>query len=187
MPDQMTTPHGYSWMRRPGGARQATMHLLPDEPQPDPSADPGSAYWLAACGATAVLWIYPLAGNVPCVACLAAGPVPSAAVGAYPHITAEDAPLYRSPQPPAADAGPYQGDEADTTDDNFHFDSFSDLLPEGSMPVRGVKVIEYLDADGDTAYEWRRFGTADVVQLVGLLEFTKLRMVMKAQYGDDEE
>lgn len=49
-------------------------------------------------------------------------------------------------------------------------------LPEGSIPVASVEVVTYLHPVGGPAHYVRWQGTSDIVTLLGMVEYAKLRL-----------
>lgn len=151
-------PEGYSWMRRAGGARQATMHLLADDPPLDPASDPDLHIVVTACGVLGGLWVHPIAGNVPCATCLAVAPLPN-----------------RSPQPPEALPEGVGAEVADFTP----YEALG-ALPEGVTPLFGIAIVSCLHPDGSMSDELAVTGTVTARDAVGTIEAIKFRLMLMA-------
>jgi hypothetical protein len=57
------------------------------------------------------------------------------------------------------------------------FDDFDDLLPDGAVPLQGIKILRYIDTDGMTLTDWHLEGDITRHDLAGLLETTKWSML----------
>lgn len=55
-----------------------------------------------------------------------------------------------------------------------HIENYSDILPEGSLPIVGFRLLSYIAPDGKTCYRFAQVGDVAVSQLVGLLEMAKI-------------
>jgi hypothetical protein len=63
---------------------------------------------------------------------------------------------------------------------------FQDLIPTtGAIAVVGVRILGYLNQDGQMAYRFKWNGDAQATEVIGLLELIKTEMAMTA-LGKDE-
>lgn len=61
-----------------------------------------------------------------------------------------------------------------------NIDVFQDIMPEGSIPLVGMRLISYLDSQGAPRYKIRFTGEAPVTEIVGLLEMVQVEMITRA-------
>ena len=64
-----------------------------------------------------------------------------------------------------------------------------DLIPDGSILLHGVFVVEYLTPDGDSRYTVEAFGTSRTAESVGLVEVGKMLLMqaLEERREDDED
>lgn len=72
------------------------------------------------------------------------------------------------------------------------FDHIEDLLPEGATPLIAMRIVKYLNADGEGATNWHLDGNPTRQDTAGLLEIVKYDMLRSyladlVQHSDDEE
>lgn len=48
-------------------------------------------------------------------------------------------------------------------------DHYADMLPEGSMPLAGVRLCDYLDARGESRFQFTADGDQNLSHTVGML------------------
>lgn len=48
-------------------------------------------------------------------------------------------------------------------------DHYDDLLPEDSLPVMGLRMVSYLDKEGDIRFNYKPDGDVLITQLIGTL------------------
>ena len=61
------------------------------------------------------------------------------------------------------------------TEDDFAGleDFLPDVLPDGTVPVCGIVIVEYVTPKGETEHVYQELGDASQVQMLGLLEIGK--------------
>jgi len=76
----------------------------------------------------------------------------------------------------------------EVADDFTGFEVFlPDTMPEGSIPVHAVVVIEYINKDGETEHAYETLGDARAIHAIGLLEAGKLMLWDDIHDEEDEE
>jgi len=50
---------------------------------------------------------------------------------------------------------------------------YEDMLPDGSFPLCGFRILSYLSPEGNTCYKMNYSGEVAVSQLIGLIEMAK--------------
>ncbi len=53
------------------------------------------------------------------------------------------------------------------------FIMLEDLLPDGAIPVSGVRIITYMSPTGGTAFRYDHTGDGAISDLIGILEMIK--------------
>lgn len=71
---------------------------------------------------------------------------------------------------------------------------YEDMLPEGAIPMVGIRIISYYDEAGQMAYKMSNDenGTVPITSLVGLVELVKQNIIYKSieianRYRSDED
>ena len=76
-------------------------------------------------------------------------------------------------------------------DPNGTLAAMADLIPEGALPSHALRVVAYLDEDGDEMYSIAHEGRANLSSWLGLAELFKENMLAEFQgyrmKDDDEE
>lgn len=49
------------------------------------------------------------------------------------------------------------------------FERYADMLPEGSLPIAGICIVDYLDAEGESHFHFKADGEQSLSQTVGML------------------
>lgn len=49
------------------------------------------------------------------------------------------------------------------------FAAYAELLPEGAMPLAGVRLCDYIAQDGDTRFHFKADGEQSLSQTIGML------------------
>lgn len=63
-----------------------------------------------------------------------------------------------------------------------NLENYSDMLPEGTVPMFGVRILAYYDEDGQMAYKFssEETGNTPITSLIGLLEMVKIDIANNA-------
>lgn len=56
---------------------------------------------------------------------------------------------------------------------NQNFDRYQDMMPEGAIPLHGLRMVAFLNSEGVICYRFRHAGDVAITQIVGLLEMVK--------------
>lgn len=69
------------------------------------------------------------------------------------------------------------------TDD---FQPYSDLLPDGALPISGFRVIRYVNPSGEQQVLWSRAGEGySVSLLVGDIEVAQWELLYRVESGEE--
>jgi hypothetical protein len=63
------------------------------------------------------------------------------------------------------------------------FQHLDDLMPDGATPLVAIRVVKYLDEDGEGAVNWHIDGTPTRETLAGMLEMVKFD-ALRSMLGD---
>lgn len=77
-------------------------------------------------------------------------------------------------------------DEQDWPDDEM-FTDYIDLVPEGCIPIQGVRIVRYMDEDGDECIAFDRDGHVNVYTFLALIEGVKLQIFESRTHLSDLE
>lgn len=74
-----------------------------------------------------------------------------------------------------------------------NLDLYFDMLPEGGLPICGMRIVSYLNKQGTTCYRWDPVGEVQVAALLGIMEMVKAEIlevalnVGRAKFNEEDE
>lgn len=71
--------------------------------------------------------------------------------------------------------------------DTNEFECYADMLPEGAIPMNGVRIIRFVDEEGDVSTHFHCSGMSRLVDTLGMLEWAKLHLYITATNDTDED
>ena len=66
------------------------------------------------------------------------------------------------------------------------FALFEDLIPEDNLPIVGLRMVLYVDEEGDLVYNWESEGNPEVTSILGLIELVKNSMFNSSECDCDD-
>jgi len=73
-------------------------------------------------------------------------------------------------------------------EDKDEFAPFAEMIPEHAVAEVGVRVVGYIDEDGETKFSYEFHGDSQNSKIIGLIEMAKLQWMHDWNFhGDDDD